>query len=78
MADGMGHFVSDYAKNKVGDDPAALQLVMGYYCGSQLPIYDMLPSEFFLAMMAVGLALMPGSDALVAVGPTSPRQSRSA
>ena len=46
MADGMGHFVSDYAKNKVGDDPAALQLVMGYYDGSQLPIYDMLAREF--------------------------------
>ena len=46
MADGMGHFVSDYAKNKVGDDPATLQLVMGYYGAQQLPVYDMLAREF--------------------------------
>jgi phospholipase C len=46
MADGMMHFVSDYAKKKVGDDPAMLPLVMGYYGAQQLPVYDMLARSF--------------------------------
>ncbi len=46
MADGMGHFVSDYAKRKVGDMPDTLQLVMGYYGAQELPVYDMLAREF--------------------------------
>jgi phospholipase C len=46
MADGMMHFVSNYAKNKVGDDPDLLRLVMGYYGAAQLPVYDRLASEF--------------------------------
>jgi phospholipase C len=46
MADGMNHFVSDFAKKKVGDDPAMLQLVMGYYAGHELPTYDMLAREY--------------------------------
>ena len=35
MADGMMHFVSEYAKLKEGDDPAQLQIVMGCYCAPQ-------------------------------------------
>jgi phospholipase C len=46
MADGMAHFVSDYAKKKVGDDPETLQLVMGYYGAQHLPVYDRLAREF--------------------------------
>ena len=46
MADGMAHFVSDYAKTKVGDQPDKLKLVMGYYGAEQLPVYDMLAREF--------------------------------
>lgn len=46
MADGMAHFVSNYAKNKVGDDPDRLQLMMGYYGARQLPVYDALAREF--------------------------------
>ena len=46
MADNMGHFVSDYAKNKIGDDPAQLSQVMGYYTAQYLPTYDMLAREF--------------------------------
>jgi phospholipase C len=46
MTDGMMHFVSDYAKKKVGDDPEQLQVVMGYYGAAQLPVYDMLAREY--------------------------------
>ena len=47
MLDNMGHFVSDYARNKISDDdPAQLSQVMGYYTGEQLPTYDMLAREF--------------------------------
>ena len=46
MADGMAHFVSDYAKTKVGDQPDMLKLVMGYYGAEELPVYDMLAREF--------------------------------
>jgi phospholipase C len=46
MADGMMHFVSDYAKNKAGDDPDQLRVVMGYYGASQLPVYDMLARNY--------------------------------
>lgn len=47
MSDNMGHFVSDYARNKItDDDPAQLAQVMGYYTGEQLPTYDMLAREF--------------------------------
>ncbi len=46
MADGMMHFVSDYAKLKAGDDPAQLQIVMGYYGAAQLPVYDMLARDY--------------------------------
>jgi phospholipase C len=47
MADNMGHFVSDYARNKVrGDNPDQLSQVMGYYTGEQLPTYDMLARDF--------------------------------
>lgn len=46
MADNMGHFVSDYAKNKVGDNSGWLPLVMGYYTGEELPTYDFLAREF--------------------------------
>lgn len=46
MADNMGHFVSDYAKNKVGDDSGWLPKVMGYYTGDELPTYDFLAREF--------------------------------
>jgi phospholipase C len=46
MADGMMHFVSDYAKSKAGDDPGQLQIVMGYYGAAQLPVYDMLARSY--------------------------------
>jgi phospholipase C len=46
MADGMSHFVSDYAKNKAGDDPEKLKIIMGYYGAEQLPTYDMLARQF--------------------------------
>jgi phospholipase C len=46
MADGMMHFVSDYAKNKAGEDPEKLKIIMGYYGAEQLPTYDMLAREF--------------------------------
>ena len=46
MTDGMMHFVSDFAKKKVGDDPELLKLVMGYYAAHELPTYDMLAREF--------------------------------
>ena len=46
MADGMMHFVSDYAKSKAGDDPGQLQIVMGYYGAEQLPVYDMLARSY--------------------------------
>ena len=46
MCDGMMHFVADYAERKVGNDPAQLQVVMGYYTGVQLPVYDMLAREY--------------------------------
>jgi phospholipase C len=50
MADGMMHFVADYAKyaiaHNLGDDPSLLQLVMGYYGAQQLATYDLLAREF--------------------------------
>jgi phospholipase C len=46
MTDGMMHFVSNFAREKVGDDPSALQMVMGYYGAEQLPTYDMLARQF--------------------------------
>jgi phospholipase C len=46
MADGMKHFVSDYAKTKAGDDPDQLQIAMGYYGASQLPFYDLLARNY--------------------------------
>jgi phospholipase C len=47
MADNMGLFVADYARNKIQyDDPAQLSQVMGYYTGEQLPTYDMLAREY--------------------------------
>ena len=47
MDDNMGHFVSDYARNKIADgDPSQLSQVMGYYTGEQLPTYDMLAREY--------------------------------
>jgi phospholipase C len=47
MADGMKHFVSNYAKI-VGDEVTTLQLVMGYYGANQLPAYDLLAREFLI------------------------------
>jgi phospholipase C len=47
MADGMKHFVSNYAKI-VGNDPENLALVMGYYGAKQLPVYDLLAREFMI------------------------------
>jgi len=44
MCDGMGHFCSDYAR-LVGDTPAALRDVMGYY-GPELATYAQLAKEF--------------------------------
>jgi phospholipase C len=46
MTDNMMHFVSDYAKKKVGDDPDKLGKVMGYYSAPQLPVYDFLAWQF--------------------------------
>ncbi len=45
MADGMMHFVSNYA-TIVGDDPTSLRLVMGYYGAEQLPTYATLAHQF--------------------------------
>jgi phospholipase C len=46
MADGMMHFVTDYAKSKAGNWPDQLKIVIGYYGAAQLPVYDMLAREF--------------------------------
>ena len=46
MADGMMHFVSDYAKMKARDNPNQLQVVMGYYGAEQLPFYDFLARNY--------------------------------
>lgn len=46
MTDGMAHFIADFAKKKVGDNPDLLRLVMGYYGADELPIYDLLARDF--------------------------------
>jgi phospholipase C len=46
ICDGMKHFVSNYAKQKVGDNPELLKLVMGYYTATELPVYDRLARDF--------------------------------
>jgi phospholipase C len=47
MADGMMHFVSDYAR-LVGEDPARLRNVMGYYGGDQLHAYATLAENYIV------------------------------
>jgi len=46
MADGMKHFVSDYARMKAGDNPDQLRIVMGYYGAKELWFYDFLARNY--------------------------------
>ncbi len=46
LADGHGGFVRSYARAHPGDPDRGL--VMGYYTGADLPVYDHLPREFCL------------------------------
>jgi phospholipase C len=46
IMDGMGHFVSNYAKKQALEDPGMLSTVMGYYGAKELPFYDLLARGF--------------------------------